>query len=98
MRKTVTLDPDTEALIRQMMREHGWTFKQAVNTAIRQSSTAQGESRSTIFPTYDMGLPLMPLDQALRLAADDEDQQRLRTLRARQLARRVARKPNDLPR
>lgn len=30
MRKTVTLDPDTEALIEQMMRERCLTFKQAV--------------------------------------------------------------------
>ncbi len=35
MRTTVTLDPDVEALIRQVVRERNIGFKQAVNQAVR---------------------------------------------------------------
>ena len=36
MRTTVTLDPDTEHLLRTAMRERNLTFKAALNDAIRQ--------------------------------------------------------------
>jgi hypothetical protein len=35
VRTTVTLDADTEALLRRRMRERGLSFKQALNDAIR---------------------------------------------------------------
>ncbi|MCY3969521.1 MAG: antitoxin [Acidobacteria bacterium] len=36
MRTTVTLDADTESLLREAMRQRGQTFKQALNDAVRQ--------------------------------------------------------------
>ncbi len=36
MRTTVTLDADTESLLREAMRQRGHTFKQALNDAVRQ--------------------------------------------------------------
>ena len=35
MRTTVTLDADTESLLRDAMRQRGQTFKQALNDAVR---------------------------------------------------------------
>ena len=35
MRTTVTLDADTESLLREAMRQRGQTFKQALNDAVR---------------------------------------------------------------
>lgn len=34
MRTTVTLDPETERLLREAMHRHGQTFKQALNQAV----------------------------------------------------------------
>ena len=39
MRTTVTFDPDTERFVRTVMREHGLSFKQALNDAIRAGIT-----------------------------------------------------------
>ena len=36
MRTTVTLDADTESLLRDAMRQRGQTFKQALNEAVRR--------------------------------------------------------------
>lgn len=74
MRTTVTLDPDVDALVKQLMKERGVTFKQAVNDAIRAGARRRsGQPRR--FPTYDMGEPLIDVRKALRVAADLEDQE-----------------------
>ena len=36
MRTTVTIDPDVERILKESMRRHSKTFKQALNDAIRQ--------------------------------------------------------------
>lgn len=63
MRTTVTLDPDTHALIQRAMKERGLSFKAAVNDAIRRGLTGGGEKPAIwTFPTYDMGKPLVDLE------------------------------------
>jgi hypothetical protein len=56
----VTLDSDTEALIRKRMKERGVSFKQAVNDAIRESA---GEAAKGPFRTEPaaMGMPSVNL-------------------------------------
>lgn len=78
MRTTVTLDDDTEALVRERMRTRGVSFKQALNDAIRG-----GEQRAVPFqtPTYAMGVPLVDLAKALRLAGELEDEDLVHGLR-----------------
>lgn len=83
MRTTVTLEPDTEAIIRRAMRERGLTFKEAVNEAIRAGAATPGRRRAFRTPTFDMGRPAVPLDKALRLAGELEDEELLRELAAR---------------
>jgi hypothetical protein len=74
MRTTVTLDADVEALVRKLMRERRISFKNAVNYAIR-AALASEEVRSPFRTrTYDMGEPAVPLDKALRLAGELEDE------------------------
>jgi hypothetical protein len=81
MRTTVTLDPDTEALIRKAMRERGLTFKQALNEAIRAGLAPETPTAAFRTPTFSMGFnPAVPLDKALRLAAELEDEELLRRL------------------
>ena len=82
MRTTLTLDPDTEALLSQLMQERGMTLKAAVNYAIRAGLA--GPQRSTFrIATVAMGEPAVPLDKALRLAGELEDDQLIDRLAVR---------------
>lgn len=81
MRTTVTLDPDTEHLVRRRMTERGVSFKQALNDALREALRGRpGEPFRT--PTYDLGVPTVSLDRALALAGELEDEELLRKRRA----------------
>jgi hypothetical protein len=82
MRTTVTLDPDADAIVRRLMRERGLSFKQAVNEAIR-SGGRPTRRRQFKTPTFDMGPPIVPLEKALRLAGELEDEELLRKLASR---------------
>ena len=83
MRTTVTLDPDTEAILRRLMQERGLSFKQAINEAIRSGSRPARPRAPFQGRTFDMGQPAIPLDKALRLAADLEDDELIRKLAVR---------------
>lgn len=83
MRTTVTLDPDVRALVEKLMRERGLTFKQAINEAIRAALAGPDQRRPFRTRTYDMGEPLIPLEKALRLAAELEDEETIRKLAVR---------------
>lgn len=79
MRTTVTLDPDAEHLIRERMKDKDVSFKQALNDAIRDSDPGRAQPYST--PVFDMGIPLLNLDKALRLAGELEDEELIGQLR-----------------
>jgi hypothetical protein len=84
MRTTVTLDPDVDALIQKAMRERGVSFKQAVNEAIRAGLLPKSDRPRFHTRTADMGWnPAVPLDRALQLAAELEDEEIIRKLAAR---------------
>lgn len=72
MRTTVTLDPDVEALIRQLMTDRGLSFNEALNTAVRVGLSGKREAPFTT-STHSMGVPAVSLDHALRVAAELED-------------------------
>ena len=78
MRTTITLDSDVELLVKRLMRERGLSFKEAVNFAIR--SGLAPSSQDTVFATktFDLGKPYIPLEKALRLAGELEDEELLR--------------------
>lgn len=80
MRTTVTLDPDVEQLVRQVMRERGVGFKQAINEAIRGGLAPPRSAGDASFPTHDMGEALIDVTRALRLASELEDQELARRL------------------
>ncbi|MCB0915188.1 MAG: antitoxin [Actinobacteria bacterium] len=79
MRTTVTLDPDTEALVRRRMRERGESFKVALNSLIRQSCTP---ARHFHTETASLGKSSVNLDRAVTLAGDIEDDELLRRMRS----------------
>ena len=83
MRTTVTLDEDTDAIVRRLMRERGLSFKRALNDAIRAGMARRGGRRQFRTRSADMGPSAIPLDKALRLAADLEDDELIRKLALR---------------
>ncbi len=81
MRATVTLDPDVETLIRNLMRERGLSFKEALNHAVRTGLSRDSSSSPFRTPTSRMGFnPAVPWDKALRLAGEAEDDELARRL------------------
>jgi type II secretory pathway component PulF len=80
MRTTVTLDPDTEQIIRRRMRERGMTFKEALNDAIRSGVRQPAQEFRT--QTASMGRSAVNLDRALQIVADLEDDELVRKMRA----------------
>ncbi|MBF8290390.1 MAG: antitoxin [Chloroflexi bacterium] len=80
MRTTVTLDPDTDAIVRRLMRERKLTFKQALNAAIRTGAGTGVRKTVSYTRTKNMGIPKVPLDKALQLAGQLEDEEIVRKL------------------
>lgn len=81
-RTTVTLDPDTEQIVRGRMREHGTSFKEALNEAIRAGVRRGDATQAFRTETAAMGRPIVNLDRALQLAAELEDEELVRKARA----------------
>jgi len=74
MRTTVTLDPDVEARLRELTRERGISFKEALNSAIRAGLMASRGTREYRTPARSLGLRAgVNLDKALQLASELED-------------------------
>jgi hypothetical protein len=81
VRTTVTLDPDTEQIIRRRMAERGLSFKEALNDAIRDGSRSGGAASPFRTATASLGESTVNLDRALQIAADLEDDELVRKLR-----------------
>lgn len=85
MRTTITLDEDVAARLKAVARERGVSFKEAVNTAIRDGlSVESAPTREYRTPSRAMGLrPGIDMDRALRLAGEMEDEEIVRKLELR---------------
>ncbi len=80
MRTTITLDPDTTAIVQRRMRERGISFKQAVNEMIRAGAGEQGRPAFRT-ETAPLGVPTVNLDRALQIAGELEDDELVRKAR-----------------
>lgn len=84
MRTTVTIEPDTEALLREAVRRTGLSFKEVLNLAVRQALGGQSKGAkvkvralfSAPFPSALSGVSFNRLADAL------DDDETLRELRA----------------
>jgi hypothetical protein len=83
MRTTLTIDPDVRLLLERRMRERGQGLKEAVNEALRRGLSTGEPSAPFSTPTFDMGESLVPLEQALSLAGELEDEELRRRLAVR---------------
>ncbi len=81
MRTTVTLDAEVHALVKRRMKEHGVSFRQAVNDAIRAGLGARPPAKPFRTRTVNMGLPTVNLERALQLAGELEDEEIIRKTR-----------------
>lgn len=73
MRTTVTLEDDTEQIIRSRMKQRRVSFKQALNDLVRQGHAHTAPPREFRTRTASMGTPMLNLDKALALAGELED-------------------------
>ncbi len=78
MRTTITLDSDVDVLVKRLMRERRLSFKEAVNFAIRSGLAPKNDDAAFATPTFDLGKPHVPLEKALQLAGELEDEELLR--------------------
>lgn len=79
-RTTITLTPEADSLVRKVMRERGLSFKEAVNAAIIDGLAPPAAEHRVATPTFDLGNTRIPLDRALTLAGELEDEAMLRKL------------------
>lgn len=77
----MTLDADTEQLLRRRMAEQKVSFKQAVNDAIRAGLSRDATQSASFTRTFAMGVPRVNLDKALQLAGELEDEEIIRKMR-----------------
>ena len=80
MRTTNSLEPDVHELVRRLMRERSITFKEAVNEAIRAGLRASASREHHRTPSFDLGIPSVPLTKALQIAAELEDDEIIRKM------------------
>jgi hypothetical protein len=80
-RTTVTLDADTEQIVRKRMRERGLSFKEALNDVIREGARPSARRKPFKTATASMGESRIALDKALQLAGDLEDEELIRRMR-----------------
>jgi hypothetical protein len=84
MRTTVTLDPDVAAKLKQVAREREISFKEALNSSVRQGFE-RGEVKPRpckLPPPQNLGVkPGVNLVKALRLAGEMEDAETIRKMR-----------------
>ena len=80
----MTLDADTESVVRRFMEQRGISFKQALNDAIRAGAEGTAPRRSFATDVRHRGVPVVKLDNALQLAGELEDEDRVRQLRTGQ--------------
>ncbi len=86
MRTTVTLDADTERLLRNAVRERGVSFKAVLNDALRKGLAPARPARSRRFvqKTYSLGANTeFRWDKSLAMADAMEDEEILRKISLR---------------
>jgi hypothetical protein len=85
MRTTVTLDPDVAAKLKQVAREQGISFKEALNSNVRRGLEG-AEVGSRPYRAHPRRLGVRPgvnLDKALQLAGEIEDAETMRKIALR---------------
>ena len=80
MRTTLTLDPDVAARLRELSRERGISFKEAVNSTLRRGLAPAAPRERYRVPVRNMGFTI-DLTKANAIAAAMDDEEILRKMR-----------------
>jgi hypothetical protein len=80
MRTTITLDPETAALVEKAMEQRKLSFKQVVNEAIVRGLTGAPAPKPFRTQTRSMGVATINLDKATQIAAELEDEEIIRKM------------------
>jgi hypothetical protein len=84
MRTTVTIEPDTEALLREEMKRSGESFKKVLNRSIRRGLARQdvtGRGKARVEPLFDVPFPSEWLGGSMnRVANELDDEETLREM------------------
>jgi Arc/MetJ family transcription regulator len=85
MRTTITLDPDVEQMLKNVLRERDVTFKEAVNEALRAGLKGSITKRSRFRQrSFALGAgKAFRWDKALEMASAIEDEELVRKLALR---------------
>jgi predicted CopG family antitoxin len=82
MRTTVTLDEDVARELERLQRERDISFKEAINSTLREGLGRKPRRRAYRIKARALGLRSgIDLDKALQLAAELEDQEIIRKLK-----------------
>ena len=76
MRTTITIDPDTEALLREETARSGQSFKVVLNQSIRRALGRRATPAITLQPLFTAAFPPALLKTSMNRLADaldDED-------------------------
>ena len=80
MRTTVTLTPESEALIKREMAARKMSFKDVLNEAIARGLGSPRRQVKVDLPVHNMGQPRISLDKASQLAGELENEEILRKM------------------
>ncbi|OYV06721.1 MAG: hypothetical protein CFE26_04760 [Verrucomicrobiales bacterium VVV1] len=73
MRTTVTIDPDTEALLKEETARTGQSFKEVLNQSIRRGLGRGGVGTILLEPLFSAPFPRQLLGQNMNHLADELD-------------------------
>lgn len=83
MRTTVTIDPDTEALLKEETARTGMSFKEVLNQSIRRSLGRSGSSKVVLEPLFSAPFPHQFLETNMNRLADElDDEDTIREIQA----------------
>ena len=83
MRTTITIDPDTEALLKEETIRSGQSFKVVLNQSIRRALGPRTGPSVTLQPLFTAAFPPALLETSMNRLADAlDDEETLRELQA----------------
>ncbi|TVP81862.1 MAG: antitoxin [Puniceicoccaceae bacterium] len=81
MRTTVTIDPDTEHLLRAEVARTGYSFKQVLNQSIRCALSQPAMDRIVVEPIFQAPFPVEFAARSMNRLADEwDDEETIREL------------------
>jgi hypothetical protein len=73
MRTTVTIDPDTEALLKEETRRTGLSFKEVLNRSLRRALTRRSPGTIVVEPLFPAAFPRSLTHRSMNQLADEWD-------------------------